>query len=261
MTILSVTSTEERQPGTWREAFLAGLPHLLMALLMGMGKFISFYELENTKTISIIIGYSLGLLAIIILIWAWRRGWPLWSASWYLYGVWVTMAVFSLIIDHLELEDSWRYTNALFLIMIGGFILGYFGLLLKSKMHALLAVAFLFPLLGLMFVEFVPNNIEGWLAIGLGLLGAGTAGSIVRLGKFRFALGLVLGLNLAAGLSIAYISEYKMLDLPPLVPAHVPRFDQFLTNLALYSIFGLGVVAIPFILRGLWNFGRRKFTS
>ena len=171
------------------------------------------------------------------------------------------MAVFSLIIDHLELEDSWRYTNALFLIMIGGLILGYFGLLLKSKMHALLSIAFLFPLLGLMFVEFVPDNIEGWTTIGVGLLAAGTAASLIRQGDFRAGLGLVLGLNLVAGLSIAYISEYKMLDLPTFAPAHVPQFNNFMTNLALYSIFGLGVVAVPFILRGLWNFGRRKFTS
>ena len=29
---------EERQPGTWGMAFLAGLPHLLMGLLIGVGK-------------------------------------------------------------------------------------------------------------------------------------------------------------------------------------------------------------------------------
>jgi hypothetical protein len=51
-----------------------------------------------------------------------------------------------------------------------------------------------------------------------------------------------------------------MLDLPPLAPPHVPQFEKFMTYLALYSIFGLGVVAFPFILRGLWNFGKRKFT-
>ena len=29
---------EEHQPGTWRTVFLAGLPHLLMGLLIGIGK-------------------------------------------------------------------------------------------------------------------------------------------------------------------------------------------------------------------------------
>jgi hypothetical protein len=29
---------EERQPGTWGAAFQAGLPHLLMGLLVGLGR-------------------------------------------------------------------------------------------------------------------------------------------------------------------------------------------------------------------------------
>ena len=140
-------------------------------------------------------------------------------------------------------------------------MIGYFVILTKSKIHGLLSVAFLFPLLGVMMLEFIPNPIEGWLAIGVGLLAALAVGAIVRVGELRLALGLVLGLNLAVGLAWAYISEYKMLDLPAGFPAHIPKFSNFLEMLALYSIFGLGVIALPFILRGLWNLGRRKSTS
>jgi len=215
---------------------------------------------QINQNISIVFGVSLGVAVIAILVFAWRRGWPLWSASWYLYGTWVTLAVLGLVIESLNLEESWRYTYALF---IGWFLLciiGYFAILTKSRLHGLLSVTFLFPLLGILFLEFVPNPIEGWLTIGLGLLGAGTTTAIVRFGKYRTALGLVLGLNLISGLFIAYISEYKMLDLPSLAPPHVPQVENFLMNLALYSIFGLGIVAIPFILRSFWNFGKRKFT-
>jgi heme A synthase len=40
-------------------------------------------------------------------------------------------------------------------------------------------------------LEFIPDPVEGWLAVSLGLLAAITAGVIVRLGEFRTALILV----------------------------------------------------------------------
>ena len=252
---------EERQPGTWRTVFLAGLPHLLMGLLIWVGKLGMFDVYQVSQTGNAIIGIGLALLAIGMLLYAWRCGWPLWSASWYLYGTWVSLAITGLTIESLNLEDSWRYTNAMFLGWILLCIIGYFVILSKSKLHGLLSVASLFPMLSVTMMEFIPNPIEGWLAISVGLLAALAAGAIVRVGELRMALGLVLGLNLAVGLAWAYISEYKMLDLPAGIPAHIPRFSRFLALLGLYCIFGLGIIALPFILRGLWNFGRRKLAS
>jgi hypothetical protein len=249
---------EERQPGTWGTAFLAGLPHLLMGLLIGAGK-LGNIDNQVSQTGNAIVGIGLALLVIGMLIVAWRRGWPLWSASWYLYGTWTSLVIIGLTIESLNLEESWRYTYAMFIGWILLCIIGYFIILSKSKLHGLLSVAFLFPMLSVMMLEFIPNPIEGWLTISVGLLAALAAGAIVRVGELRLALGLVLGLNLAAGLAWAYISEYKMLDLPAGVPAHIPKFGNFLEMLALYSIFGLGIIALPFILRGLWNLVRRKY--
>jgi hypothetical protein len=253
--------TEERQPGTWGAAFLAGLPQLLMGLLLGLGKFGVFDVYESSQTTSLVIGISLVLLVIGILIYAWRLGWPLWSASWYLYGTWVTLAVLGLIIESLDLEDSWRYTNALFLGWILLCIIGYFLILSKSKLHGLLSVAFLFPLLGISGLEYTPPDIDGWFALAVGLLTALSAGALVRIGDSRLGLAIVLGVDAVVGLAWAYISEYKMLDLPSGVPAHVPRFGKFLQLLALYGFLALGIIALPFLLRGLWNFGKRKFTQ
>lgn len=254
----SASSAAERQPGSWGAAILAGLPHVLMGLLYSAGRFGIFDVYEVSQTGNLIIGTGLALLVTGLLAVAWRRGWPLWSASWVLYGTWVTLAVVGLTIESLNLEDSWRYTNLLFIGWVLLCIIGYFAILTKSKLHGLLSVAFLFPMLSVMMLEFIPNSIEGWLALSVGLLAAVAAGAIVRVGEFRLALGLVLGINLIAGLASAYVSEYKMLDLPPGIPAHVPRFGRFLGLLGLYALVGLGMIAIPFILRGLWNFGKRK---
>jgi hypothetical protein len=251
----------ERQPGTWGATILAGLPHLLMGLLIGMGKLTVFDVYETSQTFSVILGVTLALLVVAMLIVAGRRGWPLWSASWYLYGTWVTVVILGLIIEKLNLEKSWRYTNAMFFLWIFICIIGYFMILSKSKLHGLLSVAFLFPMLSVMMMEFIPNPIEGWLAISLGLLAAGMIGAVVRISEFRRGLALVLGLNLIAGLAIAYVSEYQMLDLPVGIPAHIPQLGNFLRQSVFYSIFGLGVVSIPLILRGLWNLSKPRFTS
>jgi len=251
--------SEDYQPGTWGLAFLAGLPHLLMGLLIGIGKLFDQNAPVN-QYVSIALAILFGLVVIAILVFAWRRGWPLWSVSWYLYGSWVTLAIISLTIRSLNLEESWRYTNGLFFGWVMLCIIGYFVILTKSRLHGLLSVAFLFPLLGVLFLEFVPNPIEGWLAIGLALLAALTTGMIIRLGEFRTELWLVLGVNVVAGLSLAYVGEYQITDLPPGIPITAGNFGNFLELLGLYSFVALGIIALPFLLRGLWNFGRRKLT-
>lgn len=251
---------ELRQPGTVKAAFLAGLPHLIMGLLIGLGKLGFLDSFQDSLYGGAIIGIGLALLVFTVLIFAWRRGWPLWSASWYLYGTWVVIAIIGLTIETLDLQDAWRYTNALTFGWILLCILGYFAIVAKSRLHGLLSIAFLFPVLGVLFLEFIPNPIEGWLAIGLGLLAALAAGVIVRIGEFRLALAIVLSINLFSGIALAYVSEYQMQDIPRGIPVHVPKFSSFLELFAVYCVVALGVVLIPFILRGLWNFGRRKLS-
>jgi hypothetical protein len=250
--------TEEPQPGTWGAVFLAGLPHLLMGLLIGLGRVPIFDSQQMKQTIFAFIGISLASLAAATLIFAWRKGWPLWSASWYLYGTWVIYAILELTIVSLDLDNAWRYTGFLFLGWIVFWILGYFVILSKSSLHGLLAVAALFPMLSLTMMDFVPDPIEDGLAIFVGLLSSLTAAAIVRKGQFRFALGLVLGLNLIVGLASSYISEYKIREVLPNGITHIPEFSDFLMGVGFYSIFGIGLLALPFILRGLWNFGRRR---
>jgi hypothetical protein len=229
-----------------------------MGLLIGLGKLGVLDEYQGSPTGNMIAGIGLALLVIGVLMYAWRRGWPLWSASLYLYGTWVSLVVIGLTIEGLNLAESWRYTNAIFVAWILLCIIGYFAILSRSKLHGLLSVAFLFPMLSVLMLEFIPNPIEGWLALGVGLLAAIASGAIVRVGELRLTLGLVLGFNFAVGLVWAYIGEYKMLDLPAGIPAHVPKVSNFFEMLALYCVFGLGVITLPFIFRSLWSFGRRK---
>jgi len=254
------TVFSEPHTGSWDAAFLAGLPHLLLGLLIGFGMFTNL-TIQLYVNISNALAISLGFVVLAVLVYAWRRGWPLWSASWYFYGSWVSLAIIALGLERLQMRELWRYSNAINVGWLGLCILGYFVILTKSRLHGLLSVAFIFPMLSILIMEHIPNPIEGWLGIVAGVLGFLVVGSVVRSGDFYSGLRIVLGANLAFGLTWAYISEYKALDLPSDIPLHVPQFTNFLVYFAFYSIFGIGVVAIPFILRGLWNYGRRRFAS
>lgn len=247
----------EAQPGTWGAAILAGLPHFLIGLLMGLGKIVSVEVGAASLFPAVAAASLLAVLIIGLMTYAWRRGWPVWSASWYLYSAWLVLVVLGLGVERLNLDESWRYTNAMFAGWVVLAILGYFSILFKSRLHGLLSVAFLFPFLGLTLLEFVPNPIEGWLAIGLGLVFALGSGAVVRMGEFRPAVVLVLGLNLLSGFMLAYVGEYQMKDLPAGIPAHVPGLSSLMKDFALYGGIAVGVIALPFLLRGLWDFSKR----
>ncbi|NLE44107.1 MAG: hypothetical protein GX620_05260 [Chloroflexi bacterium] len=248
----------EQQPSAWAAASLAGLPHLLMGILVGGSK-CGFLQIQQASQTAVgMIGAGLALCVVGTLVYAWQRGWPLWSASWYLYGTWVSLVAIGLTIESLNLKESWRYTNAAFVGWILFCVFGYLIIVSKSRLHGLLSIAFLFPLLSTMMLEFIPNPVEGWLTLGVGSLAALATGAIIRIGRLRTALWVTLGSSLAAGLAWAYIAEYMMLDLPAGIPAHTPRFGGFLEMLALYSIFALGIVVLPFIAGGLYDLGRRR---
>jgi hypothetical protein len=221
-----------------------------MGFLIGSGKLLvtTIHPLPMLAT-------STGILFLGVVVaghlFAWRRNWPLWSASWYGYAVWAVMALTSLGLSRGDFEGVW-VIHGLYLCWIGLVILGYVALLVRDRLRGLLAVAFLMPMLGLTLLEFVPNSIEGWLAIGLGLLTALAAGTIVRLGRFSIGLALVLGVNLVAGLALAYVAEYQRSELP-LGMAEVPTVSGFVTGLMIYLVPALGLIGIPLLLLGLWQ--------
>jgi hypothetical protein len=257
-----ISTTCSERAGTWREVILGGLPHFLMGSLIAANKFLSVVEsYPKSRDVSLVYGICLGMLVIAILFLAWRRDWPNWSASWYGYPTFIVMVLMFYGVIGFKLPESWHYTNTLFLGWLALWGIGYLYLFFKDRIKALLAIFFLLPLLGVEMLEFIPNPIEGWLALGIGLMDALVAGIIIRRGNYRLASRLVVGVNLVAALILAYTGEYLIADLPPNYIYQTPSFSNFLELLILYGIVALVLMGTPFILQGTVNFLRPRLRS
>lgn len=244
--------SSEYGPGPLKAPFLAALPHVLMGLLIGIGKLLSTCESMPSPRTSSVVGVLLVCLVAGVLYYAWRRGWPLWSANWYGYGTWIVLAAIVFAFQRLDLGNDSPYANVLFLVWFGVCVNGYLLILVKDRLKALMAIAFLFPLLGVQFLEFVPNPIEGWVAIGVGLLIALITGITTHVGDFSTGLKLLLGGNLVVGLALAYVGEYQASDLPSSVPFS-PSFSKFAVLLGLNWAVALGLIGGSVLILRLWN--------
>jgi hypothetical protein len=256
---LDPPSNNNYLPGSAREAVLAGLPHMVFTLLIGFAKLTSYFAPSLATRLLPIIRVStiIVLVALIFgaLIYAWKRNWPLWSASWFGYASWAAMVLLYFAFVQLGLTENWRINNALVMSWLGLFVLAYSWLVRQNYLKAILAVFFLMPVYSLALLEFVPDYIEGILAIGLGLTVALAAGFIVRLNNPLAGFGLALGANIFVGSVISYISVY-LIELPDGIP-NTPNPRDVVIGMAVYSAASLILLAGPSLLWGLWDFTKR----
>ena len=255
-----VSGTEPRnhQPGSFGEAVLSGLPHLVAGLLIGLEKFFPAASFALRASFFGASAAAAGILIVVVLFFAWRRGWPLWSASWYLYASWILLAELSFAVDRLAQGDGWQYMSIILLAWIAAFIMLYFRLYLRDPGKAMLSIAFFFPIFGALLVDYVPGWIEGSLGIGLGLACAAAAAAIVRSGSYQLAWRLMAAVNLAAGSLIAYVSEFQVTSSPMIGQAYTPSVANFLTALGFYLAFSFGILFLPM---GIWKAGGQKAAS
>ena len=224
-----VAMSETRQPGSWKDAVLAGLPHLLVVVLA----LLPLGTVKNGSTVYpvflfILPGFILAALAL-----AWRHGWPRWSASWYVY---VGMIVILL---------PQRALFAVPLIIVGWL----YWIIRRDQIKGLLIATPLMLLFWSPVLEFVETTIHNAILIGMILLAAGLAIAIVRLNNVRIGLWLALDASLLTGLLAAYARTYwhylpPEYSEPPTLAALAGRFAPQL-------VVGSALVIGPLLFRGL----------
>jgi hypothetical protein len=254
------THADLPHPGTWREAALAAFPHLFWGIVIGLGKLdqviFSRSVLETLGYLYVPIAILFFLLTASVLLFAWKRGWPVWSATWYGYAAWGVVVCISLANELLGLTESWIFNNAFILLSLLAMLLGYLALFRRDRLKALLAAFFLLPVLSTATLEFVPDPVEGLLGLLFGLSAALASGWIVRLGAWRFGLGLALALNLLAGVFLSYVSVY-LAEFPG--ASSPPHLGEAIAQMIAYLIVSLIVFTGPWFLWKAWDRTRSGF--
>jgi hypothetical protein len=250
----------ERQERGWGSAVLAGLPHLLMGLLIGWDDFFPQNDIQTLRVVSTALGLLLAGLFVYVLTRAARNGWPLWSASWYGYLAWVVLALIGGLLNLIQSERIWVFNLAMLLGWLGAIVIGYLYLFASDRLRALLAILFLFPIMGLLSIEFIPNLIEGALAIGTWGLAAVTAALILRSGDYRRGLLYSLLLVVVLSLAISYVAVYQASGLPEFIPFN-PRFSDFVSTLTMFLAIGAALFGLPPLVQWIWGFVPKKTQS
>lgn len=246
---------DDGRPGSSREALLAGLPHGLAALYLLIGPlFLDNIPLTIGLTVLAVGGLLAGLAA------AWRAGWPRWSASWALYWCVAAVAGLSWAGQGLRAWNGQALVEAAFFFIVAlALPAALAALARRDRIAGLLLALPVVLMLWLPVMEFVPNAIRNLLQPALWVSAALIAFGLVRGGSVRRGVALTLGLNLAAGLIMAYSRAYLRVypgDAPAEVRAALPTLDDFFYWLIPALAAFTAVLSGPVLARALWQLGQ-----
>lgn len=197
-------------PGSWRQAMVAGAPHVFLALLFTVPPL--FGVTDSPLSANTIAFLWLGLFAftaLFVLARAWRREWPQWSATWLSYSGLVAV-IFLLPLTHewKNPTSQWLANAVLYMGVPLACVGGLYAFTRRDPVRGLLAALCFVILLWYPQMEFLPNAIRYALSLGMFALAALVSAVLVRLNNARVGLWLALGLSLLSGLFIAYFRTY-----------------------------------------------------
>lgn len=258
-----IGADEKILPGSWWAATLAGLPHLLYALMIYAP--VMIYELRTYGLDEIVAplrhserwGYAYpaqlipafwSLVAIMSAIGLWR-GLPRWSASWLGYGLSGAWGV--------AIQFNSPDLSLIGVVMLLGWLAltigGLFWLSRRDLLTGLLMVLPLAPMgLWLFTMEVVITDLEGLLYIPAGLLIGLAAALAVRRGSFWFGLWSVAGVIVVLSLPINYSAAYHP---SPTFPTATSPLNVALSPLG--DLLSFTLCGAPLWLLLAWRIGRQ----
>lgn len=256
--------TGDYQSSSWLQASLAGLPHLLMALILLPGVLIAYGFLPGFQStwnhLGIVWAVCLGLFTFVVLFYLWRRNWPRWGASWYVYGIMLAGAGLVAVVQYgdSKLGDA-ILGILLFTIFPIGMALFFYLVARKDHIKGLLMAIPFMAIFWFVFLEFISNEVESLFTLLAFLFSGIIALVIVRLGDWKLGIWLAIGLTLISGLGASYAHFYHTVY-PPEAPYSAPMVnlssfaDFFLPQLLGSTTLILG----PLLLWSLWHLGKRS---
>ena len=241
----------------WGQAALAGLPHLLIGLVAALPAL--FFVLGKSMptvgsrggTYFYITDLIFVILMIVLFVAAWRKGWPIWSASLFAYGLIILVVVvaagFGQFLSGIFGGDLWLGL-VFFLLALGALVWMLLFLAFRRHMHALLFSLPLFFLFWQVILEFTSPAARAVAVLLASLIVALIASWVLRQSSLRSGLLVVLAANALVGLLYAGARTYfvNMETYPFLRPGDLAELlDRFVLPFTALSTIQLG----PFLLR------------
>jgi hypothetical protein len=248
--------------GGWWAALVAGLPHLLYALVW-YGP-LWFYDVSTYGLTMLadpggsyprfdlapmtFLRPGFWLLTAVLCAIGLLRGAPRWSASWAGYGL------LGLLDRVVNVDPDLSLVSAALLLSWLALAAGaIFWLGRRDPLTGLLAILPLAPMaFWSLEMDVVISNLEGFVYMPAGLLMGMTAAFAVRVGSFRAALCASLAVIALAGLPIHYGAAYYP---SPTFPA--PASPAAVVQGSIGDLVGLALVGAPLWLWLFWHRRRR----
>lgn len=194
----------------WGASFMAGLPHLLMGIIIVSSEIIFDPKVINQNVLYLlIICFSLSLIGV--LIFSISRGWKSWSASWIVYMFIVTILLLSMAANALPhtiiANNAWVYEVQVLVIPL---VLAYllYKIACRNRLRGLLAAVPPMAIIWSFFLESVPS-LQKSLAWGWMFLLAFTATvMMLRTKRFSVALGLAMAVPVLGGFPFVYLGVF-----------------------------------------------------
>lgn len=229
------------QRESWRDTFLAALPHLLTALIIAVPALLEGFKVQAPVFIrngSIIFLLLLFAGALGYGLW---KGWRRWSATWLTYLIYLPVVLLGLLIN--TLADSWVLSNILGVVVLP-LAIAFLLYTVVSRNRSWLVLSSL-PVMIMVWVFFSENSPP--LYLGLAYLFAwllSFAGAMLIFREKRFGRALMYSLVCAgaAGLPFAALGVYRGGTLPYTEPGPSLRvvFNQWAPLLVGASTLVLG---------------------
>jgi hypothetical protein len=238
----SALSRSERAP--WRLALLAGLPHLLYPAA-AYGYQILHWQPYRTGNGYQIEPSALAFWGLVLcgLVFAWRAGWPRWSATWVGYGL---VLLTELLVVLPTTGVSPIESLAIFL-GISWFLITIYLLAWTARRDWLAGFLAVLPLMPMWSTYLALDGVIGNEAPIFyvdGALMALIVTWIVRQGNPFRGLGWILAALLLVGLPVAYATVYYSNSQPPVGPAPTPYPGAVVSTFIQYLL-GYAIVSVP----------------
>jgi hypothetical protein len=214
-----VLTAANRSPAQgWGAVFLAALPFLLILLLIGLSNLLFdsgllANEPAGMEALNGMAAVTAIVTGVIVFFLAWKRKWPLWSATWYMFFVLPLLLLAGWLLGLLfDLQSTQEVVSYLLLPFTIAVLL--YTVTRLDRLRGLLAALPVIYFLWLPNIESVPGLLEVAIFTLSMLLVCGVIAYIMRRGDWRQGLYALLAVNLAVGCLFAYVGIYHGGSLP-----------------------------------------------